>query len=162
MHKHIIHTHVSIISGNHRSLLQTSLRLVNTSNGSTPSQTLARNSTTAQIPFVGNYNCSDDICSQFLNKSIEYYRCNKKSNSLRDIKVLQRINGSCHFMDGSNRAPVGLISPPGSGNTWVRGLLQQATGICTGEIQNGDESHSDWTIAVVPCMYRLSKKNKNM
>ena len=102
---------------------------------------------------MGNYNCSDDICSQFLNKSIEYYRCNKNSNvSLRDIKVLQRINGKCHFMDGSNRAPVGLISPPGSGNTWVRGLLEQATGICTGEIQNGDESHSDWTIAVVPCM----------
>ena len=108
---------------------------------------------------MGNYNCSDDICSQFLNKSIEYYECNRKSNgSLRDIKVLQRINGKCHFMDGSNRAPgpVGLISPPGSGNTWVRGLLEQATGICTGEIQNGDESHSDWTIAVVPCMYRLS------
>ena len=59
----------------------------------------------------------------------------------------------CHFMDGSNRAPIGLISPPGSGNTWVRGLLEQATGICTGEIQSGDKSHSDWTIiiAVVPC-----------
>ena len=131
----------TISLGNHRSLPQTSLRLVNTqypSNGSPPSQTLARNSTTAQIPFMGNYNCSDDICSQFLNKSIGYYQCTRKSNgSLHDTEVLQRINGKCHFMNGSNRAPVGLISPPGSGNTWVRGLLEQATGICTGEAENG-------------------------
>ena len=28
---------------------------------------------------------------------------------------------------------VGLVSFPGSGNTWVRHLLQLATGICTGE-----------------------------
>ena len=27
---------------------------------------------------------------------------------------------------------MGLVSPPGSGNTWVRDLLQRATGICTG------------------------------
>jgi hypothetical protein len=27
---------------------------------------------------------------------------------------------------------VGLVSFPGSGNTWVRGLLQKVTGICTG------------------------------
>ena len=40
--------------------------------------------------------------------------------------------GPCHFMDGSNRAPVALASFPGSGNTWVRGLLEKATGVCTG------------------------------
>ncbi len=27
-----------------------------------------------------------------------------------------------------------LASSPGSGNAWVRGLLEQATGICTGSI----------------------------
>ena len=32
--------------------------------------------------------------------------------------------------------PVGLISYPGSGNTWVRHLLQMATGILTGTIYN--------------------------
>ena len=41
-------------------------------------------------------------------------------------------SGECRFMNGSGRNPVGLVSFPGSGNTWVRGLLQKATGICTG------------------------------
>ena len=41
-------------------------------------------------------------------------------------------SGECRFMNGSGRSPVGLVSFPGSGNTWVRGLLQKATGICTG------------------------------
>ena len=36
-------------------------------------------------------------------------------------------------MNGTERAAVALVSFPGSGNTWVRGLLQQATGVCTGE-----------------------------
>ena len=41
----------------------------------------------------------------------------------------------CNFMDGSRgRLPVALISPPGSGNTWVRGLLERASGICTGSV----------------------------
>ena len=40
--------------------------------------------------------------------------------------------GKCHFMNGTNRAAVALVSFPGSGNTWVRGLLEQATGVCTG------------------------------
>ena len=42
----------------------------------------------------------------------------------------------CRFMDGTNRYPVALASLPGSGNTWVRGLLEQATGICTGDIKS--------------------------
>lgn len=41
------------------------------------------------------------------------------------------INGRCRFMDGTHRAPVALASFPGSGNTWMRQLLQEATGICT-------------------------------
>ena len=35
-------------------------------------------------------------------------------------------------MNGTNRAAVALVSFPGSGSTWVRGLLEQATGVCTG------------------------------
>ena len=38
----------------------------------------------------------------------------------------------CNFMDGSHRQPVALASTEGSGNTWIRGLLEKATGICTG------------------------------
>ena len=38
----------------------------------------------------------------------------------------------CNFMDGSRRRPVALASAEGSGNTWIRGLLEKATGTCTG------------------------------
>ena len=45
-----------------------------------------------------------------------------------------KLNATCKFMKGPSRDPVGLVSVPGSGNTWVRGLLEKATGICTGSI----------------------------
>ncbi len=35
-------------------------------------------------------------------------------------------------MNGTGRSAVALVSYPGSGNTWLRGLLEQVTGICTG------------------------------
>ena len=41
--------------------------------------------------------------------------------------------GPFHFINGTRRAAVALTSFPGSGNTWVRGLLEKATGVCTGE-----------------------------
>lgn len=41
---------------------------------------------------------------------------------------------TCHFSNRPLRQPVGLVSLPGSGNTWVRGLLETATGICTGAV----------------------------
>ena len=40
----------------------------------------------------------------------------------------------CGFVDAEDRTPVALVSVPGSGNTWTRGLLEKATGICTGSI----------------------------
>ena len=40
-------------------------------------------------------------------------------------------NNACRFIHGQ-RHPVALVSFPGSGNTWVRGLLEQSTGVCTG------------------------------
>ena len=48
---------------------------------------------------------------------------------------------------------MGLVSFPGSENTWVRGLLEQVTGYCTGSIYSdmgllekgfaGDYIHSE-------------------
>ena len=35
-------------------------------------------------------------------------------------------------MNGQGRLPVALSSMEGSGNTWIRGLLERVTGICTG------------------------------
>lgn len=38
------------------------------------------------------------------------------------------------FLSGFNRPTIALVSFPGSGNTWLRYLLQQATGINTGSV----------------------------
>ena len=41
-------------------------------------------------------------------------------------------DNGCHFIDGKRRDVTALASFPGSGNTWVRTLLEKATGVCTG------------------------------
>ena len=41
-------------------------------------------------------------------------------------------DNGCRFIDGRKRGVVALTSFPGSGNTWVRSLLEKSTGICTG------------------------------
>ena len=73
--------------------------------------------------------CSDNICSQYLSRDDKerYYSCQASTKSRTTPK-----DGMCHFIDGSHRPPVALVSFPGSGNTWVRGILEAATGICTG------------------------------
>ena len=79
------------------------------------------------LPRLGDYQCKDQICSEFVTDSIKtamLKECTKKNASLVP---------RCHFIDGAGRRPVALVSYPGSGNTWVRGLLEKATGICTGE-----------------------------
>ncbi|XP_006814402.1 sialate:O-sulfotransferase 1-like, partial [Saccoglossus kowalevskii] len=43
-------------------------------------------------------------------------------------------NSSCELRFSENLPVVALASPPGAGNTWVRHLLQQATGIYTGSV----------------------------
>ena len=73
--------------------------------------------------------CSDNICSQYLSRDDKerYNSCQVRSKKRTTPK-----DGTCHFIDGSHRPPVALVSFPGSGNTWVRGILEAATGICTG------------------------------
>ena len=72
-----------------------------------------------------------DYLTSFDKQCHEY--CVKKgqlnSKSVHDTGM----HGECRFMKGEGRAAVALASLPGSGNTWVRGLLEKATGICTGE-----------------------------
>ena len=83
--------------------------------------------------------CSDPLCTQYLVPYgwSEFNRCFQHSmrRTHRKLPLLDR----CHFMNGTNRAPIALVSLPGSGNTWVRGLLEQATGICTGKINVGPD-----------------------
>ena len=80
-------------------------------------------------------NCTDAYCVSYLRD--EDYRSFSVCQQWAEKKTRvdhKNINATCKFMKGVSRLPVGLVSVPGSGNTWVRGLLEKATGICTGSI----------------------------
>ena len=74
--------------------------------------------------------CSDPLCSEFLTEADlqHFHYCFRKAKLLTEFE-----DYSCHFVN-SVSSPIALASFPGSGNTWVRGLLQDITGICTGGI----------------------------
>ncbi len=110
------------------------------------------------IPHMGDYNCSDRLCLKFIVTDIDkraVQGCLGRKFPYQDVNSWP---GKCHFMNGTFRAPVALASPPSSGNTWVRGLLEQATGICTGAIYcdsrlvkggfNGEHVRSGTVLAV--------------
>ena len=78
-------------------------------------------------------NCMENL-SDFDKACYDY--CTQKGRN-RHSGGVRSTTGECRFMKGEGRAAVALASLPGSGNTWVRGLMEKATGICTGE------SHSD-------------------
>lgn len=99
--------------------------------------------------------CSDPLCTRFLSERdmVNFTACKRRAEAKYSVianhsavsagQLTARMgsdgllpSGSCHFMNGTGRGPVGLVSFPGSGNTWVRGLLQKATGICTGQFSN--------------------------
>ena len=85
-------------------------------------------------------NCSDPVCLEYLTQQDKRNFETCASRAQVRYSQLLKLNdtdvtlppGKCHFMNGTNRAAVALVSFPGSGNTWVRGLLEQATGVCTG------------------------------
>lgn len=76
--------------------------------------------------------CRENHCAEFLTLADKNYQKSCVRETQMKVSLLKENN--CSFMDGRNRLPVALISPEGSGNTWVRGLLEKATGICTGFI----------------------------
>ena len=86
----------------------------------------------AMLPTKQNHVCRDPLCSEFLSAMDKdhYQQC---VQSVKNATFGPPALGSCHFMNGSNWVPVALASFEGSGNTWVRGLLEQVTGICTGK-----------------------------
>ena len=78
--------------------------------------------------------CSDKYCSEHLTESERhsFEECTKRTATAEHRLGPIVSNDTCHFQNGTNRHPVALASFPGSGNTWMRGLLQKITGICTG------------------------------
>ncbi len=82
------------------------------------------------------WNCSTKACTQFLTEKDEphFKYCIKKTWNVELKEHTEPDNTTCVFINGSSRHPMALASYPGSGNTWVRGLLQRTTGLCTGAI----------------------------
>lgn len=81
-----------------------------------------------------NTACEDFACRDQLNDSdkLSYMICFNKVKVM--VGTVSPIDDGCHFFLTKHRKPVALISYPGSGNTWVRQLLEAATGICTGSV----------------------------
>lgn len=77
-------------------------------------------------------NCTDPGCRERLSEHDRrlYNRCLARVKRLSGA-VIPRDNG-CTFLSGASHPAIALISFPGSGNTWIRQLLEAATGICTG------------------------------
>lgn len=81
-----------------------------------------------------NTKCLDDWCTSHLQKSS--FMCYKHCRSLAEIEsdLYYGTPRRCKFRRAAGHSVMALVSVPGSGNTWVRGLLEKATGICTGSI----------------------------
>lgn len=77
--------------------------------------------------------CAHPLCTRHLSRKERFFfnNCTQKTIGVK-AKFGPILNASCHFQNGSDRGPVALASFPGSGNTWVRGLLERTTGVCTG------------------------------
>lgn len=93
---------------------------------------LSRLTTLPSIVATQRHNtCTAQNCLNVLSSfdHLIYNKCT--SSALRRGKLN---DDTCQFIDGTNRKPIALASFPGSGNTWVRGLLQKVTGICTGSL----------------------------
>ena len=87
------------------------------------------------LPMIGQYKCQDVLCSEFLSREDwMYFNACGPRNKHNPINFLP----NCHFINGSSRPTVALLSFQGSGNTWTRQLLEKATGICTGIYATGD------------------------
>ena len=88
----------------------------------------------AQLPDVEQ--CSDEYCLEYLSEveRRQFDECKQRTLNEKDRIGSIQSNDTCHFQNGTNRHPVALASFPGSGNTWMRGLLQKITGICTGRL----------------------------
>ena len=85
-------------------------------------------------------NCGQPHCKEFLRgpEIVAMNKCAVETSKrtvngkLKHDDESELKENDCNFMNGSKRLPVALASTSGSGNTWIRGLLEKATGICTG------------------------------
>ena len=94
---------------------------------------------TSALPEMGGIrapvHCVKINCREHLSSN---ERDNMKSceNRVRRVEhIMGPIkNSDCKFLPRTGHHPVALLSARGSGNTWTRGLLEKASGVCTGFI----------------------------
>ena len=87
----------------------------------------------ANSMFPSKSACKDNRCYSLLTsiQRSNYKQCEAQHSF---SKGSANVPARCVFRESKDSAPVALVSVPGSGNTWVRGLLEKATGVCTGSI----------------------------
>ena len=103
------------------------------------SQNLAFASPSSELekgPTNTHDNCYDFWCTSVLDRSsyLNFQLCMSLVESGTHRDPLMGVPKRCQFRSSEGHDPVAFVSVPGSGNTWVRGLLEMATGICTGSI----------------------------
>ena len=76
--------------------------------------------------------CTESVCSEYLSTD-DKSRYDSCLDSVKETNITLPTS-KCKFINGTGRDPVALVSLPGSGNTWVRGILEYMTGVCTGAI----------------------------
>ena len=79
------------------------------------------------------------IILYYRNYEIEYnLQVPKEFYANKTLKNPKWCNGPIRYLDPPGPLTA-LASFPGSGNTWIRYLLQQATGIATGSVYNSSQ-----------------------
>ena len=123
--------------GIYASVTNTSRRMDSTSHAtSQPAiETASRHKVTptaVTLDRASSVQCSDDNCLNVLSpKEKKLVRqCHQDTVKMFGSSNIQK--SRCRFLPDQLRKAVALASPEGSGNTWLRGLLERATGVCTG------------------------------
>ena len=94
-----------------------------------PTVTMATPPTSHALQYMPQQ-CRQRYCVEHLSlvEKLVYSKCKKRVPPSVDPSC------RCQFVNARGRRVVALVSLPGSGNTWVRGLLERVTGVCTGSI----------------------------
>lgn len=90
------------------------------------------------VDVVRNY-CTPELCLKVnCSDAAHHEKCLQRALSMINLKRLYsglNLNlPRCWCRLDDTPIKVALVSLPGSGNTWARGLLEQATGFCTGSL----------------------------
>lgn len=144
-HAHVTHTveqltsttdELLIVASQHTDTLTVENTISSQTRGGLPTADMPSDQTTRVIhigpPITKPINCKQRQCKEYLSGR-ELAALKQCMNEVKRKRYEEMIrDGDCSFIDGKRRLPVALVSTEGSGNTWVRGLLEKATGICTG------------------------------